>query len=245
MRISICIGLMLGLSMLVCGDFIGSSDYRGNYYSNGFPSVAGNSNPGSNPNYNNHRYPSRDFGGNPDYRGNLDNRPSIYTHGFPSVGGNSNLRGNPNYGSNSNSNGYPNQDPYGNTQYSRDPYSDITNSRGGFGGSSFNYPSPGPTNPNEFSQRGSFGSPQSRPVIAGFPSFSSINLALSRFGSSNSNRPNYVENQYSGGSYPNRSPNNSETESILDVVKLEGNLKYNQRRKKCLEKRKFQFFSIR
>lgn len=260
---------MLGLLMLACGDFIGGSDYRGNSNSGPFP------NAGSNSNYNNHGFPSRDFG-NSDYRGNSDNRPSIHTHGFPSVGGttnyhmnpsagNSDYRGNldnrpsiythgfptvgenPNFGSNSNTNGYPFQDPYANTQYSRYPNSNMTNSRGSFGGSSFNHPSPGPTNPNQFSQRGSFGDTnmlngyQSRQILAGFPSFNSLNLGLSRFGS-DSNRPDNARNQY-GNTYPNRSPNINDTESILDVVKHEGKLKWNQQ-KECLQKRILIFFPI-
>lgn len=187
MRFLISIGFTLGLLMLASGDYIGTSNYRGsanaapnsNVYSHGFPSAS---------NSNNNGFPSRDFVGNSDYGrndyhgnsnsgpqsnyhaqgypsgGNSNNGPNsnIYTHGFPSVGGNS-LKG-------ESSNGYSNQDSYGKTQYSRDPNADTQyNSRGNFGGSNYNHPSPAP--PNGFRQQESFGNPH---MANGYPQSSTI-----------------------------------------------------------------------
>lgn len=226
MRFVISIGLMLSISMLVCGDY--NSDHRGgggfgsntNYHQHGFPSVGS-------PDY---RRPN-DFNNNQGYTSVplADNhRPSIYTHGFPSINdlrgnpndyrGNSNdrrpnsdinthgwsvndLRGNPNTGY-PNNNGYPNQGPYGRDPNSGRPYN--PQEGGGFGGSSYNRPS------ESIGSRGSFGDPnmpngypqyngqQNRP---GYPTFNSINVGLSRFGLFNSNRPNYGNEPY--GPNPN------------------------------------------
>lgn len=130
MRFVISIGLVLSVAMLVCGDFIGSSDHRGggnfgsntNYHQHGFPSV-GSSDYRRPNDYNNQGYPSVPLADN--------HRPSsnIYTQGFPSVNdfrGNTNdFRGNPNdYRGNTNDyRGNPND--YRGNSNDRRPNSDI------------------------------------------------------------------------------------------------------------------------
>lgn len=169
--------------MLISGDFVGNTNYRGNanngpnanIYTHGFPSVS---------NINNNGYPSQDFGGNNDHRrndyhGNANSGPqsnyhntqgypssmgntnsnngpnsNIYTHGFPSVSGQNPLRGgNTNYNYGSNSN----SNGYPNQDsYGKTQYSrdPNTDSQYNSGGNSYNHPSGRPT--NDHSHQGPF-----------------------------------------------------------------------------------------